>query len=277
MQKWHTPAVDVAIITHRRPTSLRRLLNALACAHYLGDTVDVAFSLEAGADAETVSLARTWAWPHGVRRAFRREAKGGLVTAVVESWFPSTADSYGLMLEDDIEVSPYFYVYLKALLLRHAYAVARPTAARRPNSSVSHCTRHGWWSSRCRGSTSTCTRPSASSGGGSPHAFAQQLPCSWGQLFFPRPGGLPAVHAPPARQGLFGRPHRPIGVLPRVVDVVEEVFIEMSYLRGYVVLYPNLYNQTSLSTNHLGRASTCRQGEYALHKPIDFTVPSSGA
>ena len=276
MQKWHTPAVDVAIITHRRPTSLRRLLNALACAHYLGDTVDVAFSLEAGADAETVRLARTWAWPHGVRRAFRREAKGGLVTAVVESWFPSTADSYGLMLEDDIEVSPYFYVYLKALLLRHAYAGGAADGGAAPQLlGISLYTPRLVELTMPRKHIDLYKALGESGGGGSPHAFAQQLPCSWGQLFFPRPWAAFRQYMRHRLAKDYSDVHiARSACCPGWSTSWKKFLIEMSYLRGYVVLYPNLYNQTSLSTNHLepgehvqGKANTLK------HKPIDFTVP----
>ena len=110
------------MVTHRRPASLRRLLRSLRCAHYFGDPVDLAFSLEAGADNETISLAAGWEWPHGQRRASRRAVKGGLIAAVVESWYPSGDHSYGLLLEDDIEVSPLFYLYMKLTLLRYVYA-----------------------------------------------------------------------------------------------------------------------------------------------------------
>ena len=56
------------------------------------------------AGAETVALANDWEWRHGAVRRFRRVAKGGLIAAVVESWYPSSERSYGLLLEDDIEV-----------------------------------------------------------------------------------------------------------------------------------------------------------------------------
>jgi len=51
-----------------------------------------------------------------------RVAKGGLIAAVVESWLPTSDDEYGLLLEDDIEVSPFFYTYAKLALLSYAYS-----------------------------------------------------------------------------------------------------------------------------------------------------------
>jgi hypothetical protein len=37
----------------------------------------------------------------------------------VESWYPRSNDSYGLLLEDDVEVSPLFYAWIKLALLRY--------------------------------------------------------------------------------------------------------------------------------------------------------------
>ena len=120
--------VHVSVITHCRPASLSRLLRSLSSAHYLGDAVSLSFSIDAGADAQTLSLARTYPWAHGPRSATLRVRRGGLIAAVVESWFPEDERSYGLFLEDDIEVSPYFYVYLKLVLLGYVYATdALPT------------------------------------------------------------------------------------------------------------------------------------------------------
>ena len=124
--RWHVPRVHVSVITHRRPASLSRLLRSLSSAHYLGDAVSLSFSIDAGADAQTLSLARTYPWAHGPRSATLRVRRGGLIAAVVESWFPDDERSYGLLLEDDIEVSPYFYVYLKLVLLGYVYATDAP-------------------------------------------------------------------------------------------------------------------------------------------------------
>ena len=103
----------MAVITHRRAASLRRLLSSMSAAHYVGDTVDVSFSLEAGADAATVAAASSWEWvltltltltptltltltptlaptrwAHGSKAVRLRVRKGGLIGAVVESWYP---------------------------------------------------------------------------------------------------------------------------------------------------------------------------------------------
>lgn len=46
------------------------------------------------------------------------------MTAVTESWFPAGNHTYGIILEDDIQVSPHFYAWTKMALLRYRYVYA---------------------------------------------------------------------------------------------------------------------------------------------------------
>lgn len=293
LARWHEPSVEIAVIAHRRPRSLTRLLRSMSCAHYLGDRVDVTFSLEAGADDETSSLARSWLWAHGDARTFPRVANGGLIAAVVESWTPSSEHSYSILLEDDIEVSPFFYVYAKLLLLRHVYADAR--AGGGGGTPPDHLLGISLYTPRLVELTMprrhidlyAFVGPASrvASASGAPNAgalYLQQLPCSWGQLFFPRPwmafraymrrrldGDVPAVNIANSAccQGTrWGNGGWSMSW--------KKFLIELAYLKGYVVLYPNFANQTSLSTNHLEPGEHIHGKANALkHRPIDFTVP----
>jgi hypothetical protein len=75
--------------------------------------------MEDSADPSTKQLARDFQWKHGTVFVHHRITHGGLLTAVVESWYPHSNDSYGLLLEDDVELSPLFYAWLKMALLRY--------------------------------------------------------------------------------------------------------------------------------------------------------------
>ena len=120
--------------------------------------------------------------------------------------------------------------------------------------------------------------------------FLQQLPCSWGALFFPQPwhafhsymrrrmlDEAPAVIIPksgePSARCLRTEDDasactstffRWIRILTLTLTLTltsaatngwktswKKFLIELSYLEGYVVLYPNFPNQSSFSTNHL--------------------------
>jgi hypothetical protein len=116
---WNIPSVQISIITNNRPHSLLRLLRSLGNARYFGDTLDLRLNMEESADPITKQLAADLRWEHGTVFLHHRIAHGGLLTAVVESWYPRSNDSYGLLLEDDVEVSPLFYAWLKLALLRY--------------------------------------------------------------------------------------------------------------------------------------------------------------
>ena len=116
---WNIPSVQISIITNNRPHSLLRLLRSLENARYFGDTLDLRLNMEDSADHITKQLVVDLQWEHGTVFVHHRIAHGGLLTAVVESWYPRSNDSYGLLLEDDVEVSPLFYAWLKLALLRY--------------------------------------------------------------------------------------------------------------------------------------------------------------
>lgn len=107
------------MITDNRPNSLRRLLSSLENARYFGDTLNLRINVEQSADEETLQLVSDYEWAQGETFLHHRVVHGGLMTAVVESWYPKDNDSYGLILEDDVELSPLFYAWAKMSLLRY--------------------------------------------------------------------------------------------------------------------------------------------------------------
>ncbi len=120
---WHQPRVDISIITKDRPQSLTRLLKSLTRARYYGDRLNMRINLEQSADEETMQIAQNFEWRHGGLFLHHRVIHGGLLPAVVESWYPATNNTYGLLLEDDVELSPMFYAWIKMTILRYQYVL----------------------------------------------------------------------------------------------------------------------------------------------------------
>jgi hypothetical protein len=56
LASWSVPRFTVSVITNDRPWSLKRLLTSLRTSALFGVPVDVAFSVEASADDETLAL-----------------------------------------------------------------------------------------------------------------------------------------------------------------------------------------------------------------------------
>lgn len=263
---WHAPRVVIVVITWRRAHSLKRLCNALASADYLGDEVPIRFALDANADDPTHRFISQFHWPHGPKSVHARAAHAGLATAVVESWTPASDDEYAVLLEDDIEVAPSFYAWLKYALLMYRYsgeAAADPdmigislytprlVEVKIPRRRVNlHAELRG-------------------------QPFAQQLPCSWGALFYAQPWRN-------FREWLLLRtgadsPKRiaiPDSAVPGWKGSWKKFLIELMYLRAKWMLYPNFRNQSSFSTNHLEPGEHIAAKANTLdHDPADFTVP----
>lgn len=124
MTGWHAPQITFSIITHNRPQSLNRLLQSLSSSLYFGDGTDlnVAIHIDSSADPETKRLAQRFSWlPESHVKINQRIVHGGLLPAIVESWYPHGNHSYGLLLEDDVELSPLFYAWIKMAILKYRY------------------------------------------------------------------------------------------------------------------------------------------------------------
>lgn len=93
-------------------------------ARYFGDSVSIRINVEQTADLKTRELVDTFRWDLGEVFVHHRVVHAGLLTAIVESWFPQSNHSYGVLLEDDVEVSPLFYAWIKMTLLRYRLVTA---------------------------------------------------------------------------------------------------------------------------------------------------------
>ncbi|KAH7425783.1 hypothetical protein KP509_11G070800 [Ceratopteris richardii] len=121
LQNWSKMQISVNIITQNRAKSLQRLLRSITTAYYVGDNITLTFNMDSKVDDETLKAVHEFTWPHGPKLVRRRIIQGGLIRAVSESWYPASDDDFGLLLEDDIEVSPFYYLWIKYALLAYHY------------------------------------------------------------------------------------------------------------------------------------------------------------
>lgn len=262
-------------MTNDRPVSLHRLLSSLQTAHYYGDDVSLSVNLEQTADRLTHRLVDDMRWPHGAFSLRHRILLGGLMPAIVESWYPTSNDTYGVLLEDDVEVSPLFYGWLKFAILQYRYTLAGRRASPRmfgvslyqqKNIELRPEGRQPFDAHRLfEGLSLHPTTP-----------YLSQIPCSWGAAYFPEhwrefhaylalrlselalPISEPLV--PAIRSNKWPRSWK-------------KYFIELVYLRGYSMLYPNFPDFESLSTNHLEKGTHVKTARVDDKKKALFEVP----
>lgn len=272
---WHTPRIDLSVITNNRPTSLSRLLTSLQSAHYYGDQVSLSLNLEQTADRTTQSVVDEFRWEHGPVTLRHRILLGGLMPAIVESWYPTSNDSYGVFLEDDVEVSPFFFGWLKFSILYYRYYTPM-------REQASHLFGVSLYQQR-----NIELRPE----GRQPfdaHAlfesislpptlpYLSQIPCSWGAAYFPEVWR--EFHA---YLGLR-LSETSLAISDTIVPEIrsnrwprswKKYFIELVYMRGYVMLYPNYAGFSSFSTNHLEKGEHNHLTAVDLKRKVQFTVP----
>ena len=290
---WHIPSIDISVITDSRPKSLQRLLKSLSTARYFGDSVSIRVNVEQTADSETRKFVEEFIWAHGDLFVHHRVVHAGLLTAIVESWYPRNNHSYGVLLEDDVEVSPLFYAWIKMSLLRYRYVkniilkLFINESYRYGSPSDRHTSLFGisLYQQKQVELRPEGRRPFNAQTLFDTYGVLQrntpylsQIPCSWGSVYFPE-------HWREFHTYLmvrFSEAWLPLRepVVPHVrsnrwAKSWKRFFIELAFLRGYVMLYPNYDDFVSLSTNHLEIGSHVKDHPRNIYeqKKALFTLP----
>ena len=60
-------------------------------------------------------------WDFGEKLVHYRNWNAGLQSQWLEAWWPSSDHEFAFVVEDDLEVSPLYFRYLKALILNYYY------------------------------------------------------------------------------------------------------------------------------------------------------------
>lgn len=111
----------VIVLTQSRPLSLRKLLRSLDRLELDGDRAALEIWIDRSrrsddVDHRTIAVARSFRWARGPTRVHVQRHHVGIYGQWIDSWRPRVESSeIGLILEDDISVSPFAYRWLKAV------------------------------------------------------------------------------------------------------------------------------------------------------------------
>lgn len=106
----------IVVVAFNRPQALQGLLNSLLKADYNGHEVPLVISIDGGRNKPVATLADSFVWPFGTKKTTIYPSNLGLKQHILKCG--ALAKEYGsiVLLEDDLEVAPGFYIYaLKAL------------------------------------------------------------------------------------------------------------------------------------------------------------------
>ncbi|CAN6443424.1 unnamed protein product [Victoria cruziana] len=248
----------VKVLAYDRLDSLARCLRSLANADYDGDRVDLHVFLDhfrksdAGNDSRVldqrledarrmVGFLDGFEWRFGDKLVHFRTGNVGLQAQWLEAWWPSSDDEFAFVVEDDLELSPVYYRYLKKLITTYYYDKLNfdpsiyGASLQRPRFVAG---KHG---NKLQLDDDT-------------HIFLYQIVGTWGQLLFPKPW---------KEFRLWYDTHKVKNIQPILMGMVttgwykrmgERIwtpwFIKFIHARGYYNIYTNLLQERALSVSH---------------------------
>ena len=107
----------IVVVAYNRPRSLSRLLKSLDQANYPHGDIDLIISIDrADNNQDVLELAEAFQWHHGNKKVIYQEVNLGLRTHILKCGDISLEYGAVLVLEDDLFVSPNFYVFAEQAL-----------------------------------------------------------------------------------------------------------------------------------------------------------------
>ncbi|GAB4855952.1 hypothetical protein Ancab_024591 [Ancistrocladus abbreviatus] len=261
-------SLTIKVLAYDRLSSLSRCLTSLSSAHYGGDTVNlhifidhfkqlnVSDSGSASIDAflnnsrRILDFVDGFSWKFGEKLVHYRTVNVGLQAQWLEAWWPSSDDEFAFVVEDDLEVSPLYYKFLKGLIVKYYYNKSNfspsiyGASLQRPRFVPG---KHG---NKMKLDSET-------------RVFLYQLVGTWGQLLFPKPW---------KEFRIWYDIHKAKGVKPFLEGMVttgwykrmgERIwtpwFIKFIHSRGYFNIYSNFLHERALSISHRDAGANYRQ------------------
>nr|WP_299067417.1 glycosyltransferase [uncultured Allomuricauda sp.] len=110
--------IPIVVVAYNRPRSLTRLLKSLSEAKYPHQNIDLIISIDkADNNQDVIAIANKFNWEYGEKKVVCQETNLGLRKHILKCGGLSIEYGSVIVLEDDLLVSPNFYLYAKQALL----------------------------------------------------------------------------------------------------------------------------------------------------------------
>lgn len=113
-------ALRIIVLVYNRPDSLRRCLNSIIDLDTDGDKVALDIFIDKGKKdgrhhEPTIAVAMGYKWAHGPVRVHLQKQHVGIYGQWIDSWRPKeNSKEIAVIIEDDLDLSKYFWKWLKA-------------------------------------------------------------------------------------------------------------------------------------------------------------------
>lgn len=109
--------IPIVVVAFNRPRSLKRLLDSLTKASYPHNDIDLILSIDKGeSNQDVLALANEFEWERGQKKVMYQEDNLGLRKHILKCGGLSLEYGAVIVLEDDLYVSPNFYVFAEQAL-----------------------------------------------------------------------------------------------------------------------------------------------------------------
>lgn len=127
----------IKVLAYNRLAPLKRCLLSLSRAEYGLDRVDLHIHLDhfkqpgsknlsvihekVESDQQILGFLDGFRWPNGEKQITYNSENRGLQAQWIEAWWPQSDDEFAFVVEDDLELSPLFYKFLKKAITTYYY------------------------------------------------------------------------------------------------------------------------------------------------------------
>ncbi|KAG2202115.1 hypothetical protein INT47_008087, partial [Mucor saturninus] len=275
LEQWHTPQINLIVeVGGKRSDKAKKLFSGLKKAHYMGDRVDLSVVMDEKSDQKTIKAVNGFEWKKGVKNIRHRISGVHPMQIFAEAWYPSNDHEYAVMLDDRIELSNSFYIWLKYNVLKYRY---------QQQTSSSLLFGISLYSPRIIDTDPSGRQLLIPAKEHSP--YLMQAPCSFGgALYFPehwrefhdyisaRLTDQATVKRGSGKLHLFKDSLLTVAKSNKWLSSWRKYFDEMIYMRGYVMLYPSFGSSYSTVTSITRNKK--KQGLYELAEKL-YNVPST--
>ncbi|KAI8982091.1 hypothetical protein BDF20DRAFT_864915 [Mycotypha africana] len=99
------------------------LLKSIENAYHLGDVMDITVFLEHSSSKETQDLVRQYLSQKTNKKQLRHRIAAAPKNSIfVESWYPSSNHEYAILLNNELELSKFYYIWAKYTILSTRYS-----------------------------------------------------------------------------------------------------------------------------------------------------------